>query len=292
MPFYVLTLLNIRIALSLCSVLLAGLAAPGADDWKLVWSDEFNRDGPPDPANWVYERGFMRNQELQWYQPENAYCTNGLLILEARPEHKRNPDYVPGSASWKKSREWIDYTSASLTTRHLHEFKYGKFELRARINTQSGSWPSFWMQGGDRSAFWMQSATRPVVGWPARGEIDIMEYYAGQIRANLAYQLYGKAKWSFAAKPITGLGGDIWSNAFHIWTMEWNATNLDLLLDGQLMNHFEVATADGADRGNPFHFPAYFILSQAVGSNGGDPAHTPFPIRFEVDWVRVYQPKD
>ncbi|MGA2244723.1 MAG: glycoside hydrolase family 16 protein [Verrucomicrobiota bacterium] len=273
--------MNIKIALSLFSLLLAGLAAWGADDWKLVWSDEFNRDGPPDPANWDYERGFMRNQELQWYQPENAYCTNGLLILEARPEHKRNPDYAPASASWKKNREWIDYTSASLTTRRLREFKYGKFELRARINTQSGSWPSFWMQGA-----------RPLVRWPARGEIDIMEYYAGQIRANIAYQHYGSAKWSFAAKPVAGLGGDAWSNAFHIWTMEWNATNLDLRLDGHLMNHLEVATADGADRGNPFHFPAFFLLSQAIGSNGGDPAHTPFPIRLEVDWVRVYQLKD
>jgi len=271
--------LNIKIAFSL--LLLAGFAARGADDWKLVWSDEFNQNGPPDPANWVYERGFMRNQELQWYQPENAYCTNGLLILEARPEHMRNPDYVPGDTRWKKSREWIDYTSASLTTRHLHEFKYGKFELRARINTQTGSWPSFWMQG-----------SRTNIGWPARGEVDIMEYYAGQIRANLAYQSDGSAKWSLVAKPIAGLGGDAWSNAFHIWTMEWNPTNIDLLLDGQLMNHLDVTTADGADRGNPFHFPSFFILSQAVGSNAGSPTNTPFPIRLEVDWVRVYQLKD
>jgi beta-glucanase (GH16 family) len=248
----------------------------------LVWSDEFNHDGPPDPANWGYERGFIRNEELQWYQPENAYCTNGLLIIEARPERKLNPDYVAGSTHWKTSREWIDYTSASLTSRNLHEFKYGKFEMRARINTQPGSWPAFWVLG----------AARPSVGWPACGEIDIMEYYTGQIRANIAFQMNGKAKWSAVAKPVADLGGDAWSNAFHIWTMEWKATNIDLLVDGQLMNRFDVATADGADKGNPFHFPEYFILNQAIGSNGGDPAHTPFPIRFEVDWVRVYQLKN
>lgn len=264
---------------ALTVLLLTGFAAQGADDWKLVWHDEFERDGAPDPTNWDYEHGFVRNKELQWYQPENAYCTNGMLIIEARPEHKRNPDYVAGSTDWRTSREWIDYTSASLITRRLHEFKYGKFEMRARINTQSGSWPAFWTLGADRQH----------VGWPACGEIDIMEYYTGNIRANIAYQLEGKVKWSAVPKPIADLGGNAWSNAFHIWTMEWDDKNIDLLLDGKLMNHMDVGTADGADKGNPFHFPVYFILNQAIGSTGGDPSQTPFPVRFEVDWVRVYQ---
>jgi len=188
--------MKIKIALSLFSLLLAGFAAWGADGWKLVWSDEFNRDGPPDPSNWDYERGFVRNRELQWYQPENAYCSNGLLILEARREHKSNPDYDAASTGsprrWKTSRQWINYTSASLTTRHLHEFKYGKVELRARINTQSGSWPSFWMHCADR----------PGVGWPARGEIDIMEYYAGQIRANMAYGMKEKPNGQPRPSPL------------------------------------------------------------------------------------------
>ena len=263
-------------------LLLTAFAASGADDWKMVWHDEFNQDGTPDPANWGYERGFVRNQELQWYQPENAYCTNGLLVIEGRPEHKRNPDYVAGSKDWRTSREWIDYTSASLITRGLHEFKYGKFEMRARIDTRIGSWPAFWVLGADRQH----------VGWPACGEIDIMEYYTGNIRANIAYEKDGKAKWSSVAKPIVELGGDEWSNAFHIWTMEWNDKKVDLLLDGKLMNHMDIATADDADQGNPFHLPVYFILNQAIGSTGGDPSHTPFPMRFEVDWVRVYQHND
>jgi beta-glucanase (GH16 family) len=276
--------MNLKIVLILAAplLLLSGCVTGGGGGWKLVWHDEFNQDGPPNPANWGCEHGFVRNEELQWYQPENAYCTNGLLIIEGRPEHKRNPNYVAGSKHWRTSREWIDYTSASLVTRGLREFKYGKFEMRARINTQSGSWPAFWVLGADR----------PGVGWPAGGEIDIMEYYAGLIRANIACQRNGKVFWSAKTKPIADLGGDAWSNAFHIWTMEWNATNIDLLLDGKLMNHMDVASADDADQGNPFHFPEYFILNQAIGSQGGDPAHTPFPIRFEVDWVRVYQLKD
>ena len=80
---------------------------------KLVWHDEFNVNGRPDPANWNYEHGFVRNHELQWYQPENAFCTNGLLIIEARPAHQLNPHYRPHSSHWQNARQWIDYTSAS-----------------------------------------------------------------------------------------------------------------------------------------------------------------------------------
>jgi len=248
------------------------------NDWKLVWHDEFDTNGPPDPANWNYERGFVRNQELQWYQPENAFCTNGLLVIEARPEHKRNPQFVAGSNDWKTSREWIDYTSASITSRRLREFKHGKFEMRARIDTRPGSWPAFWTLGAT-----------PGIRWPACGEVDIMEFYTGTVLANFGYGLDGKTKWLAVRKPVAELGGDAWSKEFHIWTMEWDEKKVDLLLDGKLMNHLEVATADNADRGNPFHRPIYFILNQAIGANGGDPSQTKFPIRFEVDWVRVYQ---
>jgi beta-glucanase (GH16 family) len=72
--------------------------------------------------------------------------------------------------------------------------------------------------------------------------------------------------------------------------MEWDEKKIDLRLDGQLMNHFDLATADHADEGNPFHGPVYFILNQAIGgTQGGDPSQTKFPIRYEVDWVRIYQ---
>lgn len=249
------------------------------NDWKLVWSDEFNTNGAPNPANWDHERGFVRNNELQWYQAENAFCTNGLLVIEARREHKPNPNFAADSANWKNSREWIDYTSASLTSRRLREFTYGKFEMRARIDTRLGSWPAFWTLGAT-----------PGIHWPACGEIDIMEYYTGTVLANFGYGRAGKTKWSSVKKPIIEIGGDAWSKEFHIWTMEWDAKEINLLLDGKLMNHLDVASANSADQGNPFHRPEYIILNQAIGGDcGGDPSQTEFPIRFEVDWVRVYQ---
>src|SRR5689334_3270918 len=86
---------------------------------KLVWSDEFDRDGRPDPGKWTYETGFVRNQELQWYTPANAHCENGLLIIEGRRERTKNPDFESGSANWKRSREFAEYSAASLSTKGL-----------------------------------------------------------------------------------------------------------------------------------------------------------------------------
>ncbi|MGH8023227.1 MAG: glycoside hydrolase family 16 protein [Limisphaerales bacterium] len=260
-----------------------------ADRWRLVWHDEFTKDGPPDPANWAFETGFVRNKELQWYQPENAYCTNGLLIIEARRDHRRNPQYRPGASDWPDARQWIDYTSASLTTRGLHEFKFGKFQMRARIDTRPGSWPAFWTLG---AGFDDRNPSAGSVPWPRCGEIDIMEYYKGNVLANIAYQSPDQAapKWFTVKKPIRQLGAGTWTRKFHIWTMEWNEKKIDLLLDGRLMNHFDLTNADNAVGGNPFKKPLYLKLNQAIGgSSGGDPSHTAFPVRFEIDWVRVYQ---
>jgi beta-glucanase (GH16 family) len=116
-----------------------------------------------------------------------------------------------------------------------------------------------------------------------------MEFYTGTVLANFGYGLDGKTKWLAVKKPVAELGGDAWSKEFHIWTMEWDEKKVDLLLDGKRMNQLDVATADNADGGNPFHKPVYLILNQAIGATGGNPSPTKFPIRFEVDWVRVYQ---
>ena len=149
----------------------------------------------------------------------------------------------------------------------------------ARIDTRPGSWPAFWTLGAT-----------PVYRWPAGGEIDIMEYYTGTVLANFGYSLDGQTKWLANKTPITGLGGERWSHQFHIWTMEWDEKKIDLCLDGELMNHLDLASADNADQGNPFYRPVYFILNQAIGGDcGGDPSQTTFPVRYEVDWVRVYQ---
>jgi beta-glucanase (GH16 family) len=264
---------------ALCIVATFLLLAPSsrAAEWKLVWQDEFDKNGPPDPANWDYERGFVRNEELQYYQAENAVCRNGMLIIEAKRERKRNPDYRAERSGWK-NREWIEYTSACLITRGKHEFTYGKFEMRGRIDIRPGSWPAFWTLGSGR------------VRWPECGEIDIMEYYRGTVLANVCHGLAGRQKWATVKRPVAELGGDAWARGFHIWTMEWDDQKVDLFLDGKLLNHFIVAGDDEPGRDNAFRKPQYILLNQAIGgTNGGDPSKTEFPVRLEVDWVRVYQ---
>src|SRR4051794_7789926 len=84
-----------------------------AEGYKLVWADEFNKSGRPDTTSWHYENGFVRNQESQWYQEDNAFIENGVLVIEGRKESKPNPGYKANSREWRSSRENINYTSSS-----------------------------------------------------------------------------------------------------------------------------------------------------------------------------------
>jgi len=117
---------------------------PDIKGMVLVWNDEFNRKEKPDPANWTYENGFVRNRELQWYRPENANCKNGVLLIEGRNEKINNPKYIAGSSDWRTGREFAEYTSACIKSIGLRQFQFGCFEIRARIDTACGAWPAIW----------------------------------------------------------------------------------------------------------------------------------------------------
>jgi beta-glucanase (GH16 family) len=250
----------------------------------LVWNEEFNEEGKPHPSSWRYEIGYVRNQELQWYQPDNARCTGGLLIIEGRRQKIKNPYYIAGSSDWRKSRQYTEYTSSSIQTRGLHEWKFGRFEIRARIDTASGSWPAIWTLGLSG-------------GWPGGGEIDIMEFYrikgVPTILANFAWGT-GKpnvAKWDDLKKSLSDFTAKDpdWVKKFHVWRMDWDSLSIRLFLDNQLLNDVRMAETINPDGFNPFLQPHYLLLNLAIGANGGDPSKSPSPITFEVDWVRVYQ---
>jgi beta-glucanase (GH16 family) len=257
---------------------------PEISGMKLVWADEFNNNGKPNPEFWKYEKGFVRNQESQWYQRENANCAEGVLIIEGRREKIQNPNYLDGSQNWKTNRNFAQYTSSSINTRGLKQWLYGHFEIRAKIDTAIGSWPAIWTLGTNNS-------------WPSNGEIDLMEFYrvdnVPNILANVAWgtskQYMGK--WHTEKIPFSNftVKDPGWAKKFHIWRMDWTSESIQLYMDDVLLNKTLLSETINPDGSNPFTKPQYLLLNLAIGGNGGDPAKTIFPIRYEVDYVRIYQ---
>ena len=252
------------------------------EKYKLVWSDEFNKDGAPDSTKWSYEKGFVRNEEFQWYQPENARCENGMLVIEARREQKANPLYIENSNDWRRKNKTIGYTSSCLITKGKHSWKFGRFEMRARIDIDAGVWPAWWTLGIEKA-------------WPENGEIDIMEYYRDTLLANILCGGKNHSnEWHTTKTGVQQLGGTAWAAKFHTWRMDWTPEYVALYIDDSLLNKMAVdALVNKNGTGfNPFKQPHYMLLNVAIGGqNGGDPAQTSFPRKMEVDYVRVWQEK-
>ena len=275
--FRILVIMGVLFSVSACvSTPVAPAGLPSG--YRLVWADEFDQDGPPDPKHWLPEVGFVRNEELQWYQPDNAICRDGLLVIEGRREHQANPRFRPNGRSWRSQREFAEYTSASLKTQGRQAWLFGRFEIRARFQARAGLWPAIWFLGVSG-------------GWPSCGEIDLMEYYRGTLLANACWgpDAEGKSVWDLTKKPLRSFGGPDWDREFHVWRMDWDRENIRLYVDDRLLNTIDLAKTVNPDGTNPFHQPQYLLLNLAIGSTGGDPSATEFPTRYEIDYVRVYQ---
>lgn len=254
-----------------------------ADDWKLVWSDEFDRPGLPDPARWDYETGFVRNNEQQLYtrtRLENARVEGGRLIIEARKEQMKNPAYDPASPGrGNRNREYAEYTSASLTTRGKASWTYGRIEVRAMLPSGRGTWPAIWTLGTNRAA-----------GWPACGEIDIMEfvgYEPGLVHANVHTGKYNHVRGNGRGDKIRIEDA---SEAFHVYAIEWFPDRIDCFVDDQ--KYFSCPNEGSGEDAWPFDRDQYLILNLAIGGAWGGQKgidDTIFPARFTIDYVRVYQ---
>jgi beta-glucanase (GH16 family) len=257
-----------------------------AADWKLVWSDEFDKPGLPDPAKWTYEYGFVRNNEQQFYtreRKENARVENGVLIIEAHKERMKNPAYQPEDSGKKRrgrGSEYAEYTSASVITKGLASWTYGRVEVRAKLPPARGTWPAIWMLGTNINQ----------VGWPACGEIDIMEfvgYNPGVIHANIHTAEYNHVKG-------TGKGSSIKlpdaSEKFNVYAVEWFPDRMDFFVNDK--KYFSYSNEKTGDDAWPYDKPHYLILNLALGGTWGGQKgidESAFPQRFEIDYVRVYQ---
>lgn len=260
-----------------------------AQQWQLVWSDEFTSNGRPNPNTWNFEQGFVRNHEDQWYQEQNAWQQDGLLVIEARHEQGLpNPTYQPDSRQWGRQRETIDYTSACLTTQGKRTFLYGRLEVSARIPTASGAWPAIWTLGSEQP-------------WPSCGEIDIMEFYrindVPHILANAAWgndEPY-QAVWNSRKVPFDHFTNRdaSWVQRFHVWRMDWDERFIQIYLDDELINEIPLSSTVNGGIGhhsNPFHRPQYILLNLALGGdNGGTIDNEALPLRYEIDYVRLYE---
>lgn len=251
-----------------------GSAAPAG--WTLTWSDEF--EGPAgatvDRTRWAFDvgGGGWGNQELQSYtdRPRNAHLNGeGALVIEVLRESHTGADGIAR-----------DYTSARLKTQGLFTQTYGRFEARLEIPFGQGIWPAFWMLGADVTS----------VGWPACGEIDIMENI-GREPSLVHGTLHGPGYSGGAAigAPFA-LPSGRFADGFHVYAVEWEPEVVRWSVDGQVYSTKTPANLPVGARW-VFDHPFFLILNVAVGGGwpGSPDATTTFPQQMIVDYVRVFR---
>jgi beta-glucanase (GH16 family) len=241
-------------------------SAQAPSGWTTVFADEFDTPGALDPAKWGYETGYIRNQEAQCYtsRPDNVRAEGGVLVIEAR----------------KEAYQSFGYTSASTNTLGKFEFLYGRVEVRAKLPTGNGTWPAIWMLGTNRKQ----------VGWPACGEIDIMEnvgFDPLRISAAVHTSAYNHTIGTQKSAKITV--ANPWED-FHVYSMEWYADRIDVFVDGE--KYFTFRNEGTGSATWPFGQPQYLLINLAIGGSWGGQKgidDSRFPHRYYVDYVRVYQ---
>jgi len=239
---------------------------------KLVWSDEFNQNGLPDTTKWAYNIGTgsngWGNNESEYYTKDsaNARVVNGSLIIEAR----------------KQSIGGKNYSSARLLTQGKASWTYGRLEIRARLPKGIGTWPAIWMLGNNFEG-------AGAVGWPACGEIDIMEHTGKELGA-ISFSAHSKLlNWTLGTQKTFKTNIDNVTDSFHVYSIDWTKDMIKFYVDGVL--YYNVPNDGRGSDYYPFVAPQFLILNLAIGGNfaGNIIDDTIFPVRMEIDYVRVYQ---
>lgn len=254
------------------------IAKTDAPQWQQVWSDEF--DGPQiNEDNWVYEEGYMRNDELQSYtkDPKNAFIREGCLVIKTikEPTESKRPDPT--------GKTTFEYSSASLLTLGKQEWLYGRFEMKAKLPKGQAIWPAYWMCGTQDS-------------WPKNGEIDILEMWGGQdtdgrISCNLHWSENGQyTKWS-EVREITLPNNEKFNDKFHTIALEWDENQLRFYMD-DLLYAAKYIDTPGMERG--YRQPHHLWINTAVAPDKwgwGDASLNTYPQEYVIDYIRVYQQK-
>ena len=247
---------------------------PSIPGWQLVWNDEFSGTNI-DPSKWTHEVNGNGggNNELQYYTDRdlNSLIIDGNLVIVAKKE-----EYSVGNKTW-------NYTSARLNSRKKADWKYGRFDIRAKLPYGQGLWP----------AIWMMPTNSVYGGWAASGEIDIMELLGQE-----PTRIYGTLHYggSYPNNTHTGsslklTSGDNFTEKYHLFTLEWEENEFRWYVDGHLYLTQNDWYTDAAPYPAPFNQEFYLILNVAVGGNwpGNPDASTYFPQVMVIDYIRVYK---
>jgi len=233
------------------------------DGYNLVWQDEFNGSSV-DMANWTFETGGeWFNNELQYYRTENTTVAEGVLTIEARKE-----DFGGHS-----------YTSSRMITQNKKTFKYGRVDIRALLPEGQGIWPALWTLGNNIGS----------VGWPACGEMDIMEMIGGSGRENTVHStmhwddVNGHASYGLSYTST----GKNFHEKYHVFSIIWDENQIRSYVDNQQYFTIDITPAALSE----FHLAHFFIFNVAVGGTwpGNPDATTKFPTQMKVDYIRVFQ---
>ena len=256
---------------------------------ELVWSDEFDQDGPVSQDKWNVEtippnNGSWWNGELQFYtdKEDNIRVEEGLLKITAKYE----------------SFEGKNYTSARINTQDKFEFTYGRVEMRAKLPNWEGMWPAFWLLG----------ANIDEIGWPNCGELDILEHgdYVkdstsndpGLISSAVHYgpQDYSRQTTNVPGKIFFDTGQERFIRSekiiekpfeeYHTYSMQWSPDKIQFFIDEEMHLEFPMQSQH-----SPFDKPFFLLLNLAVGGHWTDGyvASGFTEATYEIDYVRVYQ---
>ena len=243
---------------------------------KLIFDEHFyNLD------NWNFEKGFVRNQELQYYTDRNIELTESGLKIYGRKELVKNESYDNVSSDWTKCREYAEYTSSSINTKNKFSFKYGVLEVKAKIPIQDGAWPAIWLMGEDEE-------------WPYCDEVDVMEYYlcdnTPTILANFMWSNAGEINWSTKQVSFDYFKtvDKEWENKFHVWKFDWTDNYMKIYIDDELINILNISNF----KSNKFKKDYYILLNLAIGRKNLKPKENDLPLVYEIEYVKVYSYED
>jgi beta-glucanase (GH16 family) len=242
-------------------------------EMQLVWADEFNTGTSVNTADWTFEKGHVRNDEIQYYtenRPENCKIENGELVITGQQETTPYNDTE-------------SFTSASIITNNKHSWQYGRFEIRAKLPAGKGPWPAFWAKGDSQNTG---------AGWPKCGEIDIMEYASKDPNIMIQNVIYGNgsAAGQYTQKTERVQATEAYSEAYHIYSLNWTNTQLTFAIDNKVTHVVNLSTVSP----NPFNQKFSILLNLALGAAtertlGGKLDPSCLPVAFRVDYVRIYQ---